>query len=118
MRDKIQVARLAIHDILDMIDNLRTVLHGLTFESFAASAMHRFAAERMIEIVSEASRRISDDLKATEQSIPWPQIAGIGNILRHDYDDVRPRAIWNVVRNDLDSLEAALRRMLAKIGAE
>lgn len=70
----------------------------------------------MIEIISEASRRIPDDLKATEREIPWPRIAGIGNVLRHDYEDVAPRVIWNVLENDLAVLEAALRRMLAIIG--
>ena len=72
--------------------------------------------KRFIEIISEASRRIPDDLKAAEPEIPWPKIAGIGNVLRHDYQDVAPRAIWNVVVNDLTSLEAALSRMLTAVG--
>jgi uncharacterized protein with HEPN domain len=51
-----------------------------------------------------------------ERDIPWAKVAGIGNVLRHDYRDVAPRAIWNVIQNDLAPLEAALRRILAEIG--
>jgi len=48
--------------------------------------------------------------------IPWQKIAGIGNVLRHDYRDVAPEIIWNVVQNDLATLESALRAILARIG--
>ena len=46
------------------------------------------------------------------------KIRGIGNVLRHDYREVAPDIIWNVVEKDLVPLEVALRRMLAKIGEE
>ena len=52
--------------------------------------------ERCIEIVSEATRHIPDNLKSRYPEIPWHQIAGIGNVLRHDYDLVDDRIIWEV----------------------
>ena len=55
----------------------------------------RYAAERCIEIVSEASRRIPADWKAEHPSIPWSDIAGIGSVLRHDYEDVNLDIIAN-----------------------
>jgi uncharacterized protein with HEPN domain len=118
MRDSVMTARLAIHDMLDHIAKARTATSRMTFDAFVGSTLHRLAAERIIEIISEASRRIPDDLKATESEIPWPRVAGIGNVLRHDYQDVAPRAVWNVIENDLAELEAALHRMLAIIGDE
>jgi uncharacterized protein with HEPN domain len=116
MRDTIKTSRLAAYDMLDAIEVAKASIAGLTFEQFAEADVNRLAAERAIEIISEASRRISDDLKAEERDIPWSKVAGIGNVLRHDYRDVAPRAIWNVVTGDLAMLEAALRRMLAVIG--
>lgn len=53
--------------------------------------MLRDAIERNIERISEASRRLPDDLKAGYPSIPWRDIAGIGNVLRHGYDAVARR---------------------------
>jgi uncharacterized protein with HEPN domain len=74
------------------------------------------ATERAISIISEASRRIPDEVKAIAPEVPWRKVAGIGNVLRHDYDDVAPQAIWNLCENDLVPLHEALQRMLAEIG--
>jgi uncharacterized protein with HEPN domain len=51
-----------------------------------------------IEIISEASRHLSDELKARHPEIPWPKVAGIGNVLRHDYELVAHDVLWRVVR--------------------
>jgi len=73
----------------------------------------RWAVERAIEIISEASRRLSSDLKARHPEIPWPKVAGIGNVLRHDYEDVSPPVLWKVTREDLPLLETVCRQELA-----
>ena len=44
---------------------------------------------RGIEIILEASRAIPDDIKGTRPEIPWRKVAGIGNVMRHDYDASR-----------------------------
>jgi Protein of unknown function DUF86 len=44
-------------------------------------------------------------LKARHASIPWPKVAGIGNVLRHDYEQVAHDVLWHVVRDDLPLLE-------------
>ena len=59
------------------------------FEKFAADRRVRQLVERNLEILSEASRRILDHLKAAEPGVPWREIAGIGNVLRHHYGEVR-----------------------------
>ena len=74
------------------------------------------AVEREIEIISEASRRIPSKLKAAEPGIPWHEIAGIGNVLRHDYEIVSDPVVWNVVQEHLPALEGAVRRMLDRLG--
>jgi uncharacterized protein with HEPN domain len=73
--------------------------------------------EREIEVISEASRRIPEGLKAKEQTILWQDIAGIGNVLRHDYRMVSDPIVWNVVVAHLPPLERAIRRMLAGLDA-
>lgn len=118
MRDPARRSALAIHDMLDAIAVARTAVAGLSYKQFAEAPVNRLAVERSIEIVSEASRRVAADLKDAEPTIPWPRVAAIGNVLRHNYREVAPRAIWNLVENDLDPLEAALRRMLAAVGDE
>ncbi len=78
----------ALRDIIDAIDHIHRKLDGVTLEAFEADLDRRRIVERNIEIISEASRRLPDDLKGRYPDIPWQKVAGIGNILRHDYDAV------------------------------
>jgi len=68
-----------------------------------------------IEIISEASRRIPDDLKATAPDIPWRDVADIGNFLRHVYERTDPEIVWTVVKFRLAPLEQAIRGMLERL---
>jgi uncharacterized protein with HEPN domain len=81
--------------------------------AFEADTRKRWIIERGVEIVSEASRRLPDDLKARHPEIPWPKVAGIGNVLRHNYEDVAAEVMWALVRDDLPALEEVCRTELA-----
>jgi uncharacterized protein with HEPN domain len=70
--------------------------------------------ERELEIISEASRSLSDADKARFPEIPWRRIADIGNVLRHNYDDVAPALVWGVVSDGLARLKAVARTLYAE----
>ena len=74
----------------------------------------RWLIERGIEIISEASRHLSDELKARHPEIPWSKVAGIGNVLRHEYERIAHDVLWRVVRDDLPPLEKTCREELAR----
>ncbi len=76
----------------------------------------RRAIERGIEIISEAARHLPDDLKRAEPGVPWRQVTGVGNVLRHGCDSVEDAVIYDIATSQLDELEAAVRRMLARLG--
>ena len=67
---------------------------GVTLRSFEPDRRKRWLVERGIEIISEASRRLPDELKARHPEIPWSKVAGIGNVLRHEYE----RIAYDVLR--------------------
>jgi uncharacterized protein with HEPN domain len=70
------------------------------------------AVERNIERISEASRHIPEALKAKYPHLSWRAIAGIGNILRHDYPHTKPVEIWLTVVRDLAALKTVVTAML------
>ena len=76
MRDPIRIARLAIHDMLDTIETVRSFSSGLVLDEFRQPTMSRLAVERAIEIILEAARKIPDDLTTSEPEIPWQKFAG------------------------------------------
>ena len=104
-----------IHDILETIDRVRGKVAGKTFAEFSADWELRFIVQRAIEIISEASRRLPDEFKATQPDIEWRSIAGIGSILRHDYHTISDKVIWDVVQADLPLLKTAIEAIAASI---
>ncbi len=103
--------RIHVEHILEAIRNIEADLAGHDFESFHADRRTRQLIERNLEIISEASRRLPDELKEAEQQIEWRAIAGIGNVLRHDYQSSQPKVLWDTCQNDLKPLRSAARRI-------
>lgn len=101
--------------IRDNILLARDFVQGMTYQTFCDNTVVFYAVTRCLEIISEASRRIPAEMKARHPDIPWTDIAGAGNVYRHDYEDVQHRLVWGVVNNRFPALlafvEYALRRI-------
>ena len=105
--------------LLDIRDNIRLArafVEGVDFEAFRDNQLLFYAVTRALEIISEASRRLPDDMKARHPNIPWVEMAGAGNVYRHDYEDVRQLLVWGTVQNRLPALLAAVEQELATLG--
>jgi uncharacterized protein with HEPN domain len=94
-----------LRDILEAVERIEAVTRGKTLQEFSASWELRWLVQRGIEVVSEASRAIPDELKDTEPDIPWPSVRGIGNVMRHEYDGLSDPIIWRVVTDELPRLK-------------
>jgi uncharacterized protein with HEPN domain len=73
-------------DIVEAIERIHSVLRDTPLEAFEADWQKQWLIERGVLIISEASRHLSDELKARHPEIPWSKVAGIGNVLRHSYE--------------------------------
>ena len=111
----VRAGRRHAEDILQAITNIEADTADLDFAGFRTDRRARQLVERNLEIISEASRRIPDPQRSAEPDIPWREIAGIGNVLRHDYGEVRPDILWRVCTHRLPSLKAAVQRILARL---
>lgn len=99
---------LRLDDMLAAIALIEDVTAGMSFADYRGSLVARYATERAIEIISEASRSLPDSARAQHPSIRWADIAGIGNILRHEYQRVDPFTMWQTFQDHLPSLKEAL----------
>jgi uncharacterized protein with HEPN domain len=109
---------LALYHILDAIEDFREIVGQATAANLSANRQQRYAAERCIEIISEASRRIPEHWKAEHPSIPWAKIAGIGSVIRHNYENVNPTVIIELRDAPLANLQAAIIALLDKYDPE
>jgi len=89
---------------------------GIDYATFCSDIRTVYAVTRCLEIISEASRRLPDDMKARHPAIAWTQMAAAGNIYRHEYEDVAAHYIWDTVHVALPPLRAVLELELGSIG--
>ena len=80
--------REALDHILEALERYRVTVGDLGLDDLVRDFIRYYAAERFVEIISEASRRLPKSWKAQFPEIPWPDIASIGNVLRHNYTGV------------------------------
>ena len=102
------VERDALEDIRDNIARAMRFVDGLDLDGFLADDKTFYAATRCLEIISEASRRLSPAFKKRHPQIPWKQIAGSGSIYRHGYENVQERRIWATIQEALPALRAVV----------
>src|SRR6185437_14538060 len=106
--------RRQLSDILFHIDLAVGFCAGAEFETFEHDMQRLYAVMRCVEIISEASRRLPGDLKARHPSIAWREMAGAGNIYRHDYQLVAPLRVWETVQDHLPPLRRVVEHELAQ----
>ncbi len=95
-------------DITRAIERVEILTDGKALADYSADWRLKWLVERAIQIISEAVRRLPAQVTASHPEIPWPSIAAIGNILRHEYDAIADPIIFEVVLRDLPPLKAAI----------
>jgi uncharacterized protein with HEPN domain len=115
MKPTAQSDRLLIQHMLDCIARIREYTGGER-TTFFGSRLVRDAVIRNLQTLAESAQRLSDGLKATEPAIPWRRMAGMRNILVHDYlGGIDLETAWLVIEGDLAPLAEALGRMRGRL---
>lgn len=96
--------------IASAIRAIDSYLIGVSEEAFSETPIVRDAVLRNLEVISEASRRLSDELKQRYPSIPWTAIAAAGNVYRHDYHAVNEEVVWQTATAGLEGIRDVLKR--------
>jgi len=91
-------------DIRENIALAFSFIGQASIDRFLADRYTVYATTRCLEIISEASRRLSPELKARHPHIRWQGMAGAGNVYRHDYELVLDKAVWDTVHESLQPL--------------
>lgn len=104
-----------LQDISENIDGVAELVAGADFGDYQRSFGMRRAVERCVEIISEASRHIPDDLQARHPDANWVEIRAIGNLLRHEYQRVDDLIMWRIATRYLPRLKSVVVELLAHI---
>jgi len=100
-----------IEHILLAIEKILEYTKGMSLLDFRENEMAQDAVIRNIEIIGEATKNISNDLKATYTEIPWRAMTGMRDKLIHDYMGVDTDVLWKTIEKDIPLLESTIRKI-------
>jgi uncharacterized protein with HEPN domain len=98
--------------MLDAIAGIEATVVEATLADYQGNWTMRRAVERGIEIISEASRHLPEEMKARYPQVYWREIAAIGNLLRHEYGRVEDHIMWRIVEEYLPELKVVTTDLL------
>jgi uncharacterized protein with HEPN domain len=111
---------LPLRHILQAIERIEQHVAGMDFAAYRDDPKTADAVERNLQRISEAAIRLGEQGAVLCPDIPWADVRGIGNWLRHQYDRIEQETIWNTVTESLPPLKAcvvkALRASAPKLG--
>ena len=105
-----------LRHMLDAAVRIAAYLDGVGWEPFEQNLEKQDAVIRQLEILGEAASQVSDDLRASQAAIPWPQIIGMRNRLIHGYLAVDIEVVWKTARNRVPEIARQLRHLLEDLG--
>ncbi|HEY4690045.1 MAG TPA: DUF86 domain-containing protein [Anaerolineae bacterium] len=105
-----------LHHILDAIERISNYVQGISRDEFMHTPLIQDGVVRQLEIVGEASRNLSEDLRQGHSNVPWNQIIGLRNRIIHAYFDINLRVVWEIVQNDLVRLHQQIQAILEEMG--
>ncbi len=102
-----------LSDMLGAVKEIREFTRDLDETSFTEDLRTRRAVERALEILAEAQKNISDDIKVRHPDVPWRSLHDLGNFYRHAYFNVDIALVWRAATGpELDLMEKMLREEL------
>lgn len=95
-------------DIITAVNKIEKYTKDMKKEDLTRNELVQDAVVRNLEVIGEAVKKIPDDVRESKRDIPWKKIAGLRDILIHEYFGINMNIVWDVIENKLQPLKAAV----------
>jgi uncharacterized protein with HEPN domain len=102
-------------DILSNIALIEEFTVGMDLSAFSRDPKTSNAAERCLERISEAAKKLGDLAERLCPGTPWAELRAVGNLLRHEYDRIDIVRVWLMIEDDLPPLKRATQAALDQL---
>ena len=103
--------RLYIEHILLSIERIESYITGENHQSFSDDYLTQDAVVRQLEIIGEATKRISKEFRSINPQVPWSDMAGMRDVLIHDYLEVDIDIVWKTATESIYKLKSLLQNL-------
>jgi len=103
--------RVYLQHMIDSIQRIESYV-SIGKKAFEKESHWQDAVIRQLEIIGEAGKRLSEDLRSKYAEIPWRRILGLRDILIHDYMGVDIQAVWEITQKNIPELKKHLQIIL------
>ena len=103
-----------LNHILEAINNIFEDTNGFIEEQFLANRTIKQAVTRDIEVIGEAVKLVSENIRNKNPDVPWQKIARTRDMLIHHYFDVDDKELWKIIVDDLPMLKKSIQKILSK----
>lgn len=97
-----------IEHLLDSISKIEKYVQDISVHDFVEDELIQDAVIRNFEIIGEATKHLSDSFRIKHSKVPWKKIAGMRDILIHDYLGIDIYSVWKTIEKDLPELKKQL----------
>ena len=104
--------KLYLEDILDAIEKINAYMEGISFEQLRQQGMLLDAVLHNLKIIGEAAKHVPNDLRARYPQVEWRKIAGLRDIVAHEYFGISLEIVWDILQNKLPELHIQVKKML------
>lgn len=102
-------------DILEAIRRIENYIEGINYDQFLDDLKTQDSVVRNLEIIGEAVKKISDEIKNRNILVEWKNIANLRNRLIHDYFGINLDVVWGILEEDLGHFKTQIKTILETI---
>ena len=106
--------RVYLDDIMSSIKKIEQYTASMSYEEFSKNGLVVDAVIRNLEVIGEAVKSLPSEMKVPHPEIEWKKIAGLRDILIHEYFGVNLEIIWDVVNNKLPEFKQSVSKIQGK----